>query len=770
MPFSGQIDPLIPAAADGRHTPLHDATLTMKKLLFLVLLMVCTSVLAGSLRSTDNGANQYEHARLLAIPTGFGQAEFTLELWIRPDNRSAYPAGPCGAGGSVRYNWCTENVPRYSVNCWWCNGNFLLDGVDFANPPDGGHIALQFYDGGRLRWLLGDGNTAATLDGFWSIGNGPNANNPRLLDGRWHHVALVRRFVGASSSALELWIDGVLVDTETSNRRTNLWAIWSQYATPGDQYTGWFWMAEKQAALGTVGQLEDYKGLMDEVRFWNRAKSASELSTQWRNAVTGSEAGLSGWFDFSSAAGNSVCDRLSGTRCMTLFNTNPANNIVSTETAPLNGGGGASAPSITSANTATFTIGLPGTFTVTATGNPAPILSASGALPNGVTFTNTTGVLAGTPALGTAGSYNISINASNSQGSAVQAFTLVVAKANQVISFSLPLTAPQGSSVSLAATSSSGLAVSYGVASTPATAVCVVSGASLQLNGPGTCNVTARQAGDASYNAATPVTLTVTVTALPTLDPPGDEDGDGIPNGIEPTLGLNPRLKDNDIFANTAFGRRLFVMQQYRDFLRREASTAEIAAGESALAAGQTRQAFIDSMLSNPAFADLSGPVTRLYQAYFLRLPESGGYNFWLDAYQARNPWIFIAISNFFARSPEFVQRYGTLTNEQFVTLIYNNILQRAPEPSGFVFWTEELNSGRRSAGQVMADFSESPENKLKTKGLTQVVTLNLNLLKQEVDVSMLAEWEPRLNRGDSAQPLIVQLLATPAYRARFLP
>jgi hypothetical protein len=61
------------------------------------------------------------------------------------------------------------------------------------------------------------------------------------------------------------------------------------------------------------------------------------------------------------------------------------------------------APAITSANHATFTTGIAGTFTVTTTGVPSyPDISESGALPAGVTFTQNAltaqWVLSGTPA------------------------------------------------------------------------------------------------------------------------------------------------------------------------------------------------------------------------------------------------------------------------------------------------------------------------------------------------------------------------------------
>ncbi|QEL16368.1 beta strand repeat-containing protein [Limnoglobus roseus] len=86
-----------------------------------------------------------------------------------------------------------------------------------------------------------------------------------------------------------------------------------------------------------------------------------------------------------------------------------------------------SAPAITSANTALFGVGATGSFSVTATGTPTPTLAVSGALPTGVTFNASTGVLSGTPAAGTAGTYPLTITATNGVGTgATQGFTLTV--------------------------------------------------------------------------------------------------------------------------------------------------------------------------------------------------------------------------------------------------------------------------------------------------------------------------------------------------------
>src|SRR5208282_4092509 len=95
------------------------------------------------------------------------------------------------------------------------------------------------------------------------------------------------------------------------------------------------------------------------------------------------------------------------------------------------------APAITSANATTFTVGTAGTFTVTATGQPTPSLTETGALPAGVTFVdngNGTATLAGTPGAGTGGTYPITIKATNAGATATQTFTLTVDQAPAITS------------------------------------------------------------------------------------------------------------------------------------------------------------------------------------------------------------------------------------------------------------------------------------------------------------------------------------------------
>lgn len=84
------------------------------------------------------------------------------------------------------------------------------------------------------------------------------------------------------------------------------------------------------------------------------------------------------------------------------------------------------APAITSSNSTTFAVGVAGSFTVTATGTPAPTFSATG-LPAWATLNPTTGILSGTPPDMTGSPFSIVITAQNGVApDATQNFTLTV--------------------------------------------------------------------------------------------------------------------------------------------------------------------------------------------------------------------------------------------------------------------------------------------------------------------------------------------------------
>jgi hypothetical protein len=145
---------------------------------------------------------------------------------------------------------------------------------------------------------------------------------------------------------------------------------------------------------------------------------------------------LIGWWNGSGfdspPAPCSTADQ-SGVQRITLLAAAPNNVSDTLDFVVLNPGTVTSV--ITSSASTTFTVGTAGTFTVTSTGFPTPTVSESGSLPSGVSFNAATGVLSGTPAAGTGGTYPITFTATNSAGPPfTQPFTLTVNQAPVITS------------------------------------------------------------------------------------------------------------------------------------------------------------------------------------------------------------------------------------------------------------------------------------------------------------------------------------------------
>jgi hypothetical protein len=147
------------------------------------------------------------------------------------------------------------------------------------------------------------------------------------------------------------------------------------------------------------------------------------------------------------------------------------------------------APAITSAATTTFTVGTAGAFALSTSGFPAvTTLTETGPLPAGVTLTDHgdgTATLAGTPAVGTGGTYPITLTAhSTVTPDATQAFTLTVDEAPAVTTASLPtLAVGTAASVPIATRGFPRPALTI-------TAGALPSGLSLVDNGDGTATLT----------------------------------------------------------------------------------------------------------------------------------------------------------------------------------------------------------------------------------------------------------------------------------------
>lgn len=99
--------------------------------------------------------------------------------------------------------------------------------------------------------------------------------------------------------------------------------------------------------------------------------------------------------------------------------------------------------------------------------------------------------------------------------------------------------------------------------------------------------------------------------------------------------------------------------------------------------------------------------LLRLYQAAFDRDADSLGLAYWVNETDTLS---LQEVAHSFVVSGEFSERYGSLSNDAFIDVLYNNALSREADEPGKDYWVQELDSGA-DWGAVLVGISESPES-----------------------------------------------------------
>jgi Tol biopolymer transport system component len=174
---------------------------------------------------------------------------------------------------------------------------------------------------------------------------------------------------------------------------------------------------------------------------------------------------------------------------------------------------------------------------------------------------------------------------------------------------------------------------------------------------------------------------------------------------------------------------------------------------------------FIVSRARSASWTAKRSPLIRLYWACFLRAPDLGGMTYWTN--QLANGKTLAQVASQFALSSEFTTKYGSKTNQQFVTLIYQNIFERDPDAGGLAFWTGQLNAKAKTRGEVMVNFSESNEGKRFLAPQVDTINIALGMIRAMPTKAQLAAQITAQRAGEPAELFAQALRATPAYAAR---
>lgn len=175
-------------------------------------------------------------------------------------------------------------------------------------------------------------------------------------------------------------------------------------------------------------------------------------------------------------------------------------------------------------------------------------------------------------------------------------------------------------------------------------------------------------------------------------------------------------------------GHSAFVTQLQSNATDRLAGGAEISDWVARLQGGMSRadallgiaeaaatQAHVASLYPGGVWDQdgASASIARLYQATLDRRPDAPGLAGWRAEMGGGKS--LLELTPGFLDSIEFNALYGSTSNAQFVTLLYHNVLDRAPDTPGLNGWLSQLDSGALTRGQVVLGFSESLEFRLNT-------------------------------------------------------
>ncbi len=246
------------------------------------------------------------------------------------------------------------------------------------------------------------------------------------------------------------------------------------------------------------------------------------------------------------------------------------------------------------------------------------------------------------------------------------------------------------------------------------------------------------------------------------LDAALDTDDDERPDVVEFADGTDINVSDNDPINSS----NNFVRQMYRDLASENWSVDNVLTDVTNLDAAPSNGEWLagSSVLSESSF-EAREEIVRLYAAIFSRTPDFAGLNYWLSRY-VDDSLDLSAIAATFVAGGEFTGLYGSLSNSDFVTQMYQNVFSRLPDTGGLTYWTNRLDTDL-SRGDLLLAFSESTEGKNKLAATVTTAILYHYLLERRATSQEISDGETLVN-GGNLSTLINNIINSAEYSNRF--
>lgn len=251
-----------------------------------------------------------------------------------------------------------------------------------------------------------------------------------------------------------------------------------------------------------------------------------------------------------------------------------------------------------------------------------------------------------------------------------------------------------------------------------------------------------------------PGTFQIVVTAR-------NQQGEGPAATVGATIDAPPQRRIGPFVSKESF-----VGRQYVDLFDRPADATGLAFWTNQIADdGSNASQVIDAMMASQEFAP-NHQAIRLYLAYFNRLPDNPGLNYWVRILKEQGAPLS-AVSGAFASSAEFRQTYGPLSDADFVALVYNNVLLRLPDAGGFNYWLRQMQLGL-GRGSLMTLFSDSAEFQRSSNPAVQTVAIYNSMLDRSPQPDEFQQWVAAIGASSARRAQLVdQIFNSDEYRTR---
>ncbi|MBI5675180.1 MAG: DUF4214 domain-containing protein [Nitrospirae bacterium] len=205
-----------------------------------------------------------------------------------------------------------------------------------------------------------------------------------------------------------------------------------------------------------------------------------------------------------------------------------------------------------------------------------------------------------------------------------------------------------------------------------------------------------------------------------------DADGIDIKEGF---IALGKLFFNSGEYLNMNTTNSAYVTDLYETFLGRTPTQGEAGYWSGELSGGLTRnllmnyfifsaefKTYMDGIFGDTTVRPEYNLVNDLYRGFLSRLPDNGGFNYWLGEMQTaqcngnaqaiRDLTSQIALN--FLQSQEYADR--NTSNSECIEDYYNGILRRGADLAGYLYWLGELDGGAYTRAEMLQLYVDSAE------------------------------------------------------------